>query len=89
MAALEFIDFEPFRNTISQDNEVVWERDPHHKVIKSLPIIFWSDGTPWNEANYWAHERATEGNVELKTVQGQMSHLHKYAEWLEIGRAHV
>lgn len=84
MASLEFIDYVPQRHTIYQDGEVTWERDPLHRVIKSLPMIFWADGTPWNEANHWAHERATEGCVELKTVQGQMSHLHKYAEWLEL-----
>lgn len=84
MASIEFIDYLPQRHTISQNGEVCWEHDTLHKVIESFPMIFWATGIPWDEANHWSHERATDGRVKLKTVQTQMSHLHKYAEWLEL-----
>lgn len=84
MATLEFIDYTPERHSINSDGKVTWECVVNHKVIKSMPMIFWTDGTPWNEVNQWAHERATGGSVELKTVQDQMRHLHKYANWLEV-----
>ncbi|MBU6264006.1 MAG: site-specific integrase [Actinomycetales bacterium] len=84
MATLEFINYTPYRHTVINDGEVIWECDPNLKAIKSLPMIFWADGVPWHEVNHWAHERATSGNIELKTVQDQMRHLHKFAEWLEL-----
>ncbi len=83
MASLERIDYIPHRHTVTDDGEVLWERDTASHQIKHLPQIFWSDGIPWVEANLWAYERATSGKSDLKTVQSNMSHLHKYANWLE------
>ena len=74
VAHLEFIDYVPHRHVIADDGAVTWVRDDYARPIKSLPLIFWEDGTPWNEANYWAHERATSGSVELKTVQDVARH---------------
>lgn len=83
MATLELIDYLPHRHTVTEDDEVLWEADTSSRPIKHLPQIFWSDGTPWVEANLWAYERATSGKTDIKTVQSNLSHLHKYAEWLE------
>jgi len=84
MATLEFINYIPQRHIFSKVGSLEWEDDPNQGATQSLPMIFWKDGTPWNEANHWAHERAACGYVDVKTVQNQMSHLHKYAQWLEI-----
>ncbi len=83
MATLEFIDYVPQRLSTSPAGSVGWVSDSKQPAIRSLPMIFWADESPWNEANHWAHERATSGLVKLKTVQDQMRHLHKFAEWLE------
>lgn len=83
MATLEFIDYLPQRHMISATEEVAWIAVPNQRRITSLPMIYWADSRPWNEANHWAHQRATGGYVKLKTIQDQMRHLHKFAEWLE------
>jgi len=83
MASLEYIDYQPQRHAVTDEGDVQWELDTASRQIKNLPQIFWSDGTPWVEANLWAFERATSGKTNLKTVQSNLKHLHKYAEWLE------
>ena len=83
MATLEFIEYVPHRQSVTDDGAVTWERDIACRPIKYLPQLFWADGTPWVQANLWAHERATHGKTDIKTVQANMRHLHKYAEWLE------
>lgn len=83
MATLEFIEYVPQRHVLSATGDLDWVVVPTQRKIPSLPMIFWGDGSPWNEANHWAHERATCGYVKLKTVQDQMRHLHKFADWLE------
>ena len=82
MATLELIQYVPHRPVVA-GNDVVWEIDSSFPPIDGLPQIFWEDGTPWAEANYWAWERATSRDIKLKTVQDTMRHLHKYAAWLE------
>ena len=52
-------------------------------MIEDLPHLFWEDGSPWREANLWAHERITSTDVGLKTVQSNMIALQSYANWLE------
>lgn len=84
MASLELIEYLPHRHCVADDGKVTWERDTACRSIKSLPQLFWADGTPWVEANLWAHERATSGKIKLKTVQSNMRHLHKFAKWLEV-----
>jgi integrase len=83
MAALELIRYIPHRPVVGEDGTVRWDLDPACPPVKNLPQIFWNDGTPWLEANLWAHERATSGKTDIKTVQSNLGHLHKYAEWLE------
>jgi integrase len=83
MAALELINYVPYRPRVSVEGNVTWEPDTACRSIKSLPQIFWAEGSPWLEANFWAHERATSGKTNLKTVQSNLRHLHKYAQWLE------
>lgn len=84
MASLELIDYVPHRHNVAADSAVTWERDTACRPIRNLPQLFWADGTPWTEVNLWAHERATSGKTDLKTVQSNLRHLHKFAEWLEV-----
>lgn len=83
MASLEFIEYVPHRHVVADNGDVAWELDIACRSIKNLPQLFWADGRPWVEANLWAHERATSGKTDLKTIQSNMRHLHKYAQWLE------
>jgi hypothetical protein len=83
MATLELINYVPQRHSVADDGSVIWECDSACRPIKYLPQLFWADGSPWIEVNLWALERATSGRTDLKTVQSNLRHLHKYAEWLE------
>ena len=83
MASLELIQYIPHRPIVGDEGQMVWERDTACRPVKSLPQLFWRDGTPWCAANLWAHHRATTGKTDIKTVQSNFRHLHKYAEWLE------
>ena len=83
MASLELIEYVPHRQSVTVDGKVIWERDTACRPIKCLPQIFWANGSPWVEANLWAYQRATSGTTDIKTVQSNLRHLHKYAQWLE------
>lgn len=83
MANLELIHYVPHRPEVAAEGQVTWKRDTGCRSIKYLPQLFWNDGTPWHEANMWAHERATSGKTDIKTVQSNLRHLHKFAKWLE------
>lgn len=83
MASIEFINYIPHQPVVDEEDQVTWKLDAACRPIKNLPQIFWTDGTPWFEANLWAHQRATTGKIDIKTVQSNLKHLHKYAEWLE------
>lgn len=87
MASLELISYVPHRPVVGIDGTVSWERDAGCRPIKNLPQLFWGTGTPWLEANMWALERANKGKTDIKTVQSNLRHLHKYAEWLEAEKA--
>lgn len=84
MASLELIHYVPHRAVVGADGHVTWERDRACHPVENLPQLFWRDGTPWSEANLWAHQRATTGKTDIKTVRTNLGHLHKYAEWLEL-----
>ena len=84
VASLELIYYIPHRHIVAEDGTVTWVKDAACRPIRNLPQLFWTDGSPWVEANLWAHERATSGKTDLKTVQSNLRHLHKYAEWLEV-----
>lgn len=83
MATIEFCNYTPHRIVVSEDGKVCSERDHALRTIKGLPQIFWTDGSPWIEANLWSHNRATNGVTDIKTVRSNLAHLHKYAQWLE------
>ncbi len=83
MASLELLHYTPHRIVVSEEGELRSESDRALRPIKGLPQIFWADGTGWIEANLWAHSRATNGTTDIKTVRSNLSHLHKYAQWLE------
>lgn len=82
MAKLEYIRYTPHRALII-NGEVKWAQVRHSKEIENLPQIIWKDSTPWREANMWALERATNRDVNIKTVHSNFTALHAYAKWLE------
>lgn len=49
----------------------------------AAPCLFWSDHTPWQEANLWAYLRITEQAVDLQTVEANLQALLHYANFLE------
>ncbi|MDC8774572.1 tyrosine-type recombinase/integrase, partial [Roseateles albus] len=83
MASLELIHYIPHRIIVGDDGLVRREPDRALRPTKGLPQIFWADGSSWRAANLWAHSRATNGVTDIKTVRSNLSHLHKYAQWLE------
>jgi integrase len=82
MATLEHIHFVPhfLERTL---NAVTYLPSANRSSIKDFPQIFWTDCTPWKEANLWAVERATTGDASLKTVASNMNGLLHYANFLE------
>lgn len=82
MAFLEHINSEPIHEEI-KNGEVKWLPNKTLRPFQNLPVIFWNNGDQWDEVNLWAFEKARSGNVKLKTINTQMEHLHKYANWLE------
>lgn len=82
MATLEYITYTPHRAEIAGDT-VIWQPVRGGRALSGVPQVFWSDGTPWREANLWARERAAARGVNLKTVQSNLRHLLAYANFLE------
>ena len=82
MANLERLQSNPIHPEI-QNGVVEWITSKNIRSIKKLPLIFWKSGDQWDEVNLWALEKARNGDVKLKTINTQMEHLHKYANWLE------
>jgi hypothetical protein len=83
MATLELIHYVPHRINVAADGRLNRQPDRALRAIKVLPQIFWADGSSWRAANLWAFSRATNGVTDIKTVLSNLSHLHKYAQWLE------
>ncbi len=83
MASLELIHYFPHRIVVAEEGTVRREQDRLLRPIKGLPQIYWADGSSWRAANLWAFNRATNGVTDIKTVRSNLSHLHKYALWLE------
>lgn len=83
MATLEYCNYVPHRIVVSERGVVSSEPDPALRPIKGLPQIFWADGSSWRAANLWAFNRATNRVTDIKTVRSNLTHLHKYAQWLE------
>ena len=82
MARLEYIHYVPHKPVVGS-GVVNWEPDTVLRSIEGLPQLFWSDGSPWREANLWAVEMGRDRRVELKTILSLFGHVHKYAIWLE------
>lgn len=82
MARLEHIRHARHRCEVIND-EVVYTPIRNARCIEQLPQIFWANHTPWQEANLWAHERATSGDVDIATVLTNMRGLAHYANFLE------
>ena len=82
MATLEHIRFVP-QNLEHSERAVIFSPSSSRPCLNGLPQIFWADRTPWREANLWAMERATSGDVSLKTVASNMNGLLHYAKFLE------
>ena len=83
MASRELIHYIPYRTIVAEDGSVHREPDRSLGPVKGLPQIYWADGSSWRAANLWAFTRATNGVTNIKTVRTNLSHLHKYAQWLE------
>lgn len=83
MATLEHIRFVPHHCDVVGGN-VSYTLAPHGRIIQTLPQIFWSDHTPWREANLWAVERARSGAVVLETIESNLRALADYANFLEL-----
>lgn len=82
MARLEHIKYQPHRAIVEAD-KVRWVPINNSRVIHKLPQLFWQNGTPWDEANHWALDKASSSDIKLSTVQSLMAHLRAYASWLE------
>jgi hypothetical protein len=82
MANLEVVRFSPKRCSVS-DERVQWFAVSGARAIDRLPQIFWSNGSPWREANLWLLERSRLRDVDPKTVASNATALHGYAMWLE------
>ncbi len=82
MARLEYIEFNPWRDT-HQLGTVSWEADKLARRIEKLPQIYWRSGEGWAEANHWTLERAHSARSKPDTVKALAKHLHAYACFLE------
>ncbi|CAN7336536.1 site-specific integrase [Polaromonas sp. LjRoot131] len=82
MATLEHILHTSHRCEVI-NGEVAYISSHNAQNIEKLPQIFWENHFPWQEANLWAHDRATSGDVTIETVQVNMRGLAHYAAFLE------
>ncbi len=89
MAILENIQHQPFEFKLSSENlEYGFIPNTNRKIEKSFPQIFFSDGEPWYEVNRYAFSRYYDQQIDIKTVNREMTHLSRYANWLEEARLH-
>jgi integrase len=82
MAKLRHIQFTPHHFTV-ENGQVHKTKRRGPSKITDLPQIIWDSALPWREANLWALQRATEGEVKSDTVRANMTSLLTYANWLE------
>jgi hypothetical protein len=84
MAVLESINHKPMVFEPSLVNSgCSFIPNPKRKSVDSFPQIFFSIGEPWHEANRYAFYRYYDLQKDIKTVHREMSHLARYANWLE------
>ncbi|BBA40932.1 MULTISPECIES: tyrosine-type recombinase/integrase [Burkholderia] len=82
MARLEYIRYEFFDASLSDNDELDWIKQSKTPIDR-LPQIFWNDGSSWHEANLWALDRAASNRIDVETSKRTMKHLHHYANFLE------
>lgn len=82
MARLITIQFQS-HNEIVEGSTLTWVPSLARRQISNLPQIVWADGSPFREANIWAHARASNHLVNPKTVESNMAKLLTYANFLE------
>lgn len=89
MAVLENIFYQPV-TFVTDSADAVYGFVPAliGKQVESFPHIFFSDGEPWREANRYAFYRFLDLQKDIQTVQREMSHLARYADWLEDSTLH-
>lgn len=84
MAVLENIFYQPMMfDSLAKEAEHGFIPNPNRKTTDSFPQIFWSNGEPWYEANRYAFYRYEDLQKDEKTVDREMTHLARYADWLE------
>lgn len=84
MAILENIQHQPFEFKPSSENlEYGFIPNTNKETEKSFPQIFLLDGEPWHEVNQYAFARYYDQQKDLTTVNSEMTHLSRYANWLE------
>lgn len=84
MAVLENIYYQPMRYEPNSVNaEYGFVPDLNKKAVESFPQIYLSDSEPWRESNRYAFYRLLDLQKDIQTVHREMSHLAKYADWLE------
>jgi len=82
MSVLEQINYQPMRYSDKK-----WIPHSAFSVIENYPVLFFTDGEPFREANRWARDRFESG-IDLKTINRQMRHLNNYVSWLEDNHLH-
>jgi integrase len=75
----QFFEFKPS----SKNSEYGFIPNTNKEIEESFPQIFLSDGEPWHEVNQYAFARYYDQQKDLKTVNREMTHLARYANWLE------
>lgn len=84
MAFVEKVEITKYNSSIC-NGKINWSQ-PEEKLNKyTVPMIFFSDGTPWVEANFFAisHAKRNPQSHQSKTLAVKMMHLHAYARFLE------
>lgn len=86
MATLEQIRIQSMLPDFSKISEgIYWNVNEAEKVHFKVPHIFFSDGTPWLEANaYSLSKLSSVFGSNPKTVLSNLNHIKAYADWLEL-----
>ncbi|WP_370241736.1 tyrosine-type recombinase/integrase [Marisediminitalea sp.] len=89
MAILETIDHQPMVfDPAAKSADYGFVPNSKRKLEASFPQIFFSNGEPWHEANRYAFHRYYDLQKDIKTIHSGMSHLTRYAKWLEANNLH-
>lgn len=89
LATLENVNHQPMIFAPSLRNSVHdFIPDLSKKLVESFPQIYFSCGMPWHEANRYAFFRYYDLQKDIKTIRREMTHLAKYADWLEESSLH-